>query len=446
MPGAALRSTFVYRHRQLADDLAAHRDAALAGTEPLVVAVTGAIRPGRLGADRAAEHGRPSGHPAGAAGAARRGRTAVGSGAPGTPTCWTGSTRWCTWPGSPSRAGSPTPIARRSATAASSRRGGWPSWPRRTDGPRAFVSASAIGYYGFDRGDAMLCEDSARGDGFLADVVADWEAATTPAAEAGLRVGCRAHRHRAGRQRRHAAADAAAVLGRARRPPRQRQAVAVLDRHRRPDRRVLPRLWDERLTGPVNAVAPNPVRNVDYTEGVGARAASPRGAAGARRWGRGSCWASQGARELAEADQRVAPVKLQALGHRFRQPLLEDALGASAGPRLTQPRRSVKARTRVRSRRAASVSQLALSSNAIRRGAGRVRRRRSSTVVGQPRLEQRPVQLGMELQCQGVRPITKACDALRVAGESRSHPAARRIGRSATGTTGRREPRPVHRC
>ena len=56
------------------------------------------------------------------------------------------------------------------------------------DGPRAFVSASAIGIYGFDRGDALLCEESVRGDGFLADVVADWEAATRPAADAGLRV------------------------------------------------------------------------------------------------------------------------------------------------------------------------------------------------------------------------------------------------------------------
>ncbi|MCW2686038.1 MAG: hypothetical protein JWR37_928, partial [Mycobacterium sp.] len=45
-----------------------------------------------------------------------------------------------------------------------------------------------IGLYGYDRGDAMLCEASVRGDGFLADVVADWEAATAPAADAGLRV------------------------------------------------------------------------------------------------------------------------------------------------------------------------------------------------------------------------------------------------------------------
>ena len=42
VPAAALRSTFVYRHRQLADDLAAHRAAADAGATPMVVAVTGA--------------------------------------------------------------------------------------------------------------------------------------------------------------------------------------------------------------------------------------------------------------------------------------------------------------------------------------------------------------------------------------------------------------------
>ena len=50
------------------------------------------------------------------------------------------------------------------------------------------ISASAIGYYGYDRGDETLTEESERGDGFLADVVADWEDATAPAREAGVRV------------------------------------------------------------------------------------------------------------------------------------------------------------------------------------------------------------------------------------------------------------------
>ena len=50
------------------------------------------------------------------------------------------------------------------------------------------MTASAIGFYGYDRGDTPLDEDSSRGDGFLADVVADWEAAAAPASVAGRRT------------------------------------------------------------------------------------------------------------------------------------------------------------------------------------------------------------------------------------------------------------------
>jgi len=54
------------------------------------------------------------------------------------------------------------------------------------DRPRVFVTASAIGYYG-DRGDEVLRESSAQGKGFLAEVCRDWEAASQPAADAGIR-------------------------------------------------------------------------------------------------------------------------------------------------------------------------------------------------------------------------------------------------------------------
>ncbi|MDP7385818.1 MAG: NAD-dependent epimerase/dehydratase family protein, partial [Nitrospinota bacterium] len=53
--------------------------------------------------------------------------------------------------------------------------------------PKVLVSASAIGYYG-DRGDEVLNEDSPRGSGFLSEVCREWEAATGPADQAGMRV------------------------------------------------------------------------------------------------------------------------------------------------------------------------------------------------------------------------------------------------------------------
>jgi uncharacterized protein (TIGR01777 family) len=58
---------------------------------------------------------------------------------------------------------------------------------RRTGQPRVFVSASGIGYYG-NRGEEVLTEESRAGTGFLAEVCKQWEAATAPAREAGVRV------------------------------------------------------------------------------------------------------------------------------------------------------------------------------------------------------------------------------------------------------------------
>lgn len=53
--------------------------------------------------------------------------------------------------------------------------------------PQVLVNASAIGAYG-DGGSAVLTEDSPRGGDFLAHVVQEWEGATAPATDAGLRV------------------------------------------------------------------------------------------------------------------------------------------------------------------------------------------------------------------------------------------------------------------
>lgn len=53
--------------------------------------------------------------------------------------------------------------------------------------PSVLISGSAVGYYG-DRGDEQLTETSPPGTGFLAEVVAAWEAATAAASESGIRV------------------------------------------------------------------------------------------------------------------------------------------------------------------------------------------------------------------------------------------------------------------
>jgi len=53
--------------------------------------------------------------------------------------------------------------------------------------PQVFVCSSAIGYYG-NRGDEVLSESSAPGQGFLPEVCREWEAATHSAADAGIRT------------------------------------------------------------------------------------------------------------------------------------------------------------------------------------------------------------------------------------------------------------------
>ncbi|MGC2246737.1 MAG: TIGR01777 family oxidoreductase, partial [Terriglobales bacterium] len=53
--------------------------------------------------------------------------------------------------------------------------------------PKVFVCASAIGFYG-DRGEEVLTEESARGHGFLPELCSEWEKTSRIAAEAGIRT------------------------------------------------------------------------------------------------------------------------------------------------------------------------------------------------------------------------------------------------------------------
>jgi uncharacterized protein len=202
--------------------------------------------------------------------------------------------------------------------------------PTGAPGPRAFVTASAIGIYGPDRGDEVLTETSARGDGFLADVVADWEDATGPAARAGLRtVQVRTglvQTPRGGMLRLLYPLFAAGLGGRLGSGKQWLAWIGLDDLLDIYLRAVL----DPALSGPVNAVAPAPVRNTEYTAvlaGVLRRPALiPVPPLGPRL-----LLGGEGARELAEASQYVRPQRLIDAGHHFRYPELEAALRHALG-------------------------------------------------------------------------------------------------------------------
>jgi uncharacterized protein (TIGR01777 family) len=329
VPGAALRATFAYRHRQLADDLASHRDAADAGACGLAVAITGSsglvgtaltalLSTGGHRVIKLVRHDpvRPDERrwePSDPAADLLEGIDAVihlaGASIAGR---FTDAHRKAI------RDSRIDPTRRLAELVGAS------------PGVRAFVSASAVGIYGYDRGDAALSEDSARGDGFLADVVADWEAATEPAACAGVRTVCVrtgiVQAARGGTLRLMRPLFAAGLGGRLGSGQQWLSWIGLddlLDIYYRA-------AYDDRLTGAVNAVAPNPVRNNAYTKALAATlhrpAVLPVPSIGPRL-----LLGKQGARELAEADQRVLPTKLQTLGHRFRQPTISDALAHQLG-------------------------------------------------------------------------------------------------------------------
>jgi len=134
--------------------------------------------------------------------------------------------------------------------------------------PIALVSGSAIGAYG-DRGEELLTEDSEAGQGFLADVVRAWEAATTPAQDAGLRV---VHA-RTGLVLSPAGGAMARVLplarfGLAGPLGTGRQYWSWITLH--DELRALAHLVDQDLSGPVNLVGTQPMRQAEVMKVLGA--------------------------------------------------------------------------------------------------------------------------------------------------------------------------------
>lgn len=194
----------------------------------------------------------------------------------------------------------------------------------------AMVCASAIGIYGPDRGDEELTEELERGDGFLADVVGAWEDACTPAREAGkrvvnLRTGI-VQSANAGILPLLRALFSTGLGGAFGKGTMWNSWVAQDDLSDMFIRAALDSDWQ----GAINAVSPQPVLNRDYVDALGALLHRPTFIP-IPSVGPALLLGKEGARELALANQKVVPSRLENLGHVFRYPELKPALAHELG-------------------------------------------------------------------------------------------------------------------
>ena len=189
--------------------------------------------------------------------------------------------------------------------------------------PAVLACASAIGYYG-DRGDDALTEESPPGAGFLASVCRDWEAAATPAVEAGIRV----LHLRFGVVLSAAGGALAKMLGPFRMgmggpigSGRQYVSWIALD----DVLGAISHLLSSRtLRGPVNVASPKPVTQLEFARTLGRVLGRPTVLA-VPAFGMRLMFGEM-ATEVLLASQRLEPARLLSSGYEFRYPELEPAL------------------------------------------------------------------------------------------------------------------------
>jgi uncharacterized protein len=191
--------------------------------------------------------------------------------------------------------------------------------------PRVLLAASAVGFYG-SRGEEVLTESSSNGQGFLAALTRDWEAESLRAQSAGTRTALL-------RFGMILSAQGGALpkmllpfkLGAGGRLGSGRQWISWIALEDAVDV-IRAALADERFSGPINVVAPNPIRNADFTRALARAVRRPAlfPAPGfALRLALGEM-----ADELLLASQCARPQKLIDAGFRFRYPDIESALRA----------------------------------------------------------------------------------------------------------------------
>ena len=190
--------------------------------------------------------------------------------------------------------------------------------------PRVLITASAIGYYG-DRGEEILREDSRSGNGFLPEVCREWEAASARAEEAGIRrvqirIGL-VLSPLGGALQKMLTPFRLGVGGRIGSGKQWWSWIHVQDLAG-----AIQHVMTGDLSGPVNLVAPAPVRNAEFTSALASVLSRPAifpMPAFAVRLGFGEM-----GDELLLASQHVEPTKLTMSGYAFQFPELKKALEA----------------------------------------------------------------------------------------------------------------------
>jgi len=191
--------------------------------------------------------------------------------------------------------------------------------------PRVLVSASAVGYYG-DRGDEVLEEGSSPGTDFLAEICRAWEAESAAAAAHGVRV----VNPRIGIVLGRGGGALARMLlpfrlGAGGRLGSGRQWMPWIHIDDLVGL-ILHAAERDAVSGPMNAVAPAPVTNLEFTKTLGSVLHRPTIAP------MPSAVLRILVGEMAEvilSSQRVMPRVAERTGHRFRYPSLAEALRAS---------------------------------------------------------------------------------------------------------------------
>jgi uncharacterized protein (TIGR01777 family) len=182
--------------------------------------------------------------------------------------------------------------------------------------PRVFVCASAVGFYG-NRGDEVLGEESLSGQGFLPEVCREWEEATHAVTEAGIRVvNIRIGLVLSPKGGALAKMLTPFKLGLGGRIGSGRQWWSWIHVDDTVGG-IHHAMVTESLSGPVNLVAPNPVRNAEFTTVLAAVLGRPA-IFPVPEFALRLAFGKQAAEEMLLASQRVQPEKLGSSGYTFR--------------------------------------------------------------------------------------------------------------------------------